>query len=134
MDERTLPLILMVDDDQLFGRIVAQKFAAAPFRFAVAQSAQETLQMLGQGDMPALVLLDIHMTGTDGFVLLEKIRAMPATAGLPVIVLSNFNEPKDIERSRQLGALRHIQKVSLTPQEIVDMVSEVLEGRSEPKA
>jgi len=72
------------------------------------------------------------LPGMSGYDLLEKIRNEPATAKLPVIVLSNFTEPEDLERSKALGVLRHIQKVSLTPAEIVDAVRGALKGQAQP--
>jgi CheY-like chemotaxis protein len=120
------PLILMVEDDKLLGTIFTQKFASNEMQFIRAASGEEALQLLGEGKKPDLVLLDIHLSGMDGYEFLKKIRDDPATAALPVIVFSNFNAPEDIAQSKALGALRHIQKVTLTPAEVIDVVREEL--------
>jgi CheY-like chemotaxis protein len=126
MTDAAEPLILMVEDDKLLGTIFTNKFASNEMRFMRAASGEEALQLLGEGKMPDLVLLDIHLSGMDGYEFLKMIRDDPATAELPVIVFSNFNAPEDIAKSKALGALRHIQKVTLTPAEVVDAVREEL--------
>jgi CheY-like chemotaxis protein len=55
--------------------------------------------------MPAVVLLDINMPGLDGFEVLQRIREREAFAQLPVIMmLTNSDNPRDIERAAELGA------------------------------
>jgi CheY-like chemotaxis protein len=126
MADVTEPLILMIEDDKLLGTIFTQKFASNEMRFIRAASGEEALQLLGEGKRPDLVLLDIHLPGMGGYEFLKKVRDDPATKELPVIVFSNFNSPEDIAQSKALGALRHIQKVTLTPLEVVNAVREEL--------
>lgn len=133
MTENGAPLILMVEDDKLLGTVVAQKFGLESFRVIRAVSGADALRML-QVEKPDLLLLDLHLPDMNGLDLLEQIRAVPATEKLRVIVLSNYNDPADIERGKKLGVLRHVQKMTLTPAEVVDMVREVLGSRPEPKA
>jgi len=131
MDMAEGPLVLLVEDDPLLASIIARRFVAESLHVERAASGEEALQLLEKGQKPDLMLLDIHLPGMSGFDVLEKIRAAPNTSKLPVIVLSNFNGPEDVERSKSLGVLKHIQKVSLTPAEIVDVVREELnKGRA----
>lgn len=129
MAETPKPLILMVEDDQLLSSIIAQRFVRESLRVERAATAEEAMKLLRQSEKPDLLLLDIRLPDMNGLDLLEQIRANPATAGLPVIVLSNFNAPEDLKRSKDLGVLQHIQKVSLTPAEIVEVVGKALGER-----
>lgn len=117
----------MVEDDQLFGDIITRRFIAESLQVKRVASGEEALRVLQSERKPDLLLLDIHLSNMDGFEFLEKLRSSPVTEKLPVIVLSNFNDPKDLERSKSLGVLQHIQKVSLTPAEVVDVVRKALE-------
>lgn len=128
MDTPAHPFVLLVDDDKLFGGIISRRFGAESVRMVHVTSGQDALRILQQEDKPDLLLLDLQLAGMEGFELLEKIRAEPAISKLPVVVLSNFNDPADVERGKTLGVLRHIQKVTLTPREVVDMAREVLGG------
>lgn len=119
--------MLLVDDDQLLSSIIARRFAAESFLVEQAGSAEEALQMLQKEGKPDLLLLDIHLPGMNGFDFLEKLRATPGMEHLPVIVLSNFVDPEDVERSKQFGVLQHIQKVSMTPAEVVETVKKTIQ-------
>lgn len=127
MAETTQPRILMIDDDKLFVDLMMRRFEREALPVEWVASAEEALKLLDQGMQPGLVLLDLHLPGMDGFEFLEKIRAMPQTAKLPVMVLSNFNDPEDLARTKSFGVLGHVQKVSLEPSELVAMVRKTLQ-------
>ena len=59
---------------------------------------------------PILILLDLNMPGLDGRQLLRLIKARCELRGIPVIVLTTSNDPKDIEECYTLGASTFIQK------------------------
>jgi CheY-like chemotaxis protein len=61
---------------------------------------------------PGLVLLDISMPELDGFEVLSLIRDEKAFCDLPVFMFSNFNEPEDHERAKQLGANGYMAKTA----------------------
>ncbi len=54
--------------------------------------------------LPALVLLDINMPGSDGFAVLKWIRRQPQFASLCVAVLSGSDEMRDVNLAHHLGA------------------------------
>ena len=61
--------------------------------------------LAGESEMPAVVLLDINMPGVDGFEALQRIRSRPEFSDVPVILmLTNSDSPKDIERAKEFGA------------------------------
>lgn len=120
----------MVDDDKFLAGIIEQKLILEKFQVERAANAGEAMQLLSQEKKPDLVLLDIQLAGENGLDFLEKIRAMPEFAKLPVIVLSNYTDDQVVERSKHLGVLRHIQKVTLTPSEVAEVVKTELDKRA----
>ncbi len=122
-------MVLMVEDDPLLSSLLAQKLTSDSFHVVHVPSGEEALDVLQREQKPDLMLLDIRLPGIDGFGVLEKVRADASVAQLPVIVLSNFGEASDLARSKQLGVLRHIVKISITPDEITGIVRDAL-GKS----
>ena len=71
-------------------------------------------------------MLDIILSGLDGFEILSKIKNNPKTKHIPVILLSNLGQASDIEKGKNLGAARFMVKATVTPNDIVDQIKEVL--------
>lgn len=59
---------------------------------------------------PDLILLDIKLPGSDGFHVLQAVRANPFTRFVPVIMLSSSSEESDMIKSYQLGANGYVRK------------------------
>jgi DNA-binding response OmpR family regulator len=125
--EKILPgkKILLVEDEVFLSEIIFRKlssFGASVFR---ADDGEDALQVLLR-ETPDIILLDIVMPGMDGFELLEKLKASEKTAAIPVILFSNLEQQSDVERGKKLGAAGFIVKVSMTPDEVAEKLSEVL--------
>jgi len=82
----------------------------------VARDGVEALDLLfgtaaaPAGRLPSLVLLDLKLPRLDGLEVLRRIRAEPATARLPVVVMTTSREERDIVASYELGANSYVQK------------------------
>ena len=105
------------DDIELAELMFRQLRVSNPLRFV--RSGLEAMDYLhGRGQFndrvkhpfPGIVLLDISMPELDGFEVLALIREEPKFQGLPVFMFSNFNEPEDHERAKQLGANGYMAK------------------------
>ncbi|GAA3946514.1 response regulator [Hymenobacter algoricola] len=62
------------------------------------------------GALPALVLLDLNLPGTDGRTVLETLKKDPTLQALPVVVLSTSSSTRDVEHCYQLGANGYLTK------------------------
>lgn len=76
-------------------------------------------------DLPALVLLDIMMPGMSGTDAARALRSNPATAKLPIILLTARVQEADIEQGFEIGADDYITK-PFSPRELAARVAAVL--------
>lgn len=60
--------------------------------------------------LPAIILLDLNMPGTDGRQVLETIKQDEVLSSIPVIIFSTSSNTKDIEECYQLGANSYLTK------------------------
>ena len=116
------PKVLLVDDDDNFAQLVNTKFALENIPLWRASGGEEGLALLEKGQVPDLILLDIDMPGIDGFETLKRIKRNPAIADIPVVIMSNFSREEDIEWGKKLGAKKFVEKVSMVPSDIVELV------------
>ena len=95
-------------------------YLAEKERFAVEQIAdgRQALERIARGDAVDLVLLDVMLPYTDGFELLEKLRAHEAWKKTPVIILTSRTREHDAVRALSLGADDYLTK-PFSPAELV---------------
>jgi adenylate cyclase len=79
--------ILVVDDEPRNIRLLEAVLQASGFQVTSASSGQELLERV-RTDKPDLVLLDIQMHGMNGYEVCRRLREDPATAFLPVVMIT----------------------------------------------
>ena len=110
--------ILMVEDNEgdVYMTTEAFKNAKIANHLSVTRDGAEAMDFLRhQGQFasaprPDLILLDLNLPGRDGRQILSDIRADPALATIPVVILTSSKAEKDIVQSYQLHANCYIVK------------------------
>jgi len=80
-------IALVVDDDRTMQRLLRRTLEHRGFDVRVAGNVYAAVGNVRR-EPPAVVVLDIHLPGGDGFVVLEWLRSVPALRHVPVVVLS----------------------------------------------
>lgn len=101
--------ILFVDDDPILREFAQVNLATATARIDVAPDGRAALDVLGVRQYD-LVLVDLEMPVMDGYALLERLRADPATAHLPIIVETGREDVHAIDRAYRAGATAFVTK------------------------
>jgi two-component system, OmpR family, response regulator len=102
--------LLVVDDDPDIRRIAALALERiGGFQVTLAEDARSALELAAR-DPPDLVLLDVSMPGTDGPAALLALRALDATARVPVVFFTAASSDAEVERLMGLGAVGVVPK------------------------
>lgn len=105
--------VLLVEDDDSVAQMYRLKLELDGYTVDIAADGLAALEKART--LPDIIFLDIRLPKLDGIGVLEKLRADPLTARIPVVILSNWNEKELVERGLQLGALDHLVKSQTTP-------------------
>ena len=101
--------ILVVDDDPILREFASVYLASPVAQVETAGSFDDALARLEEQSFD-IVLVDIEMPGRDGYDLLKVIRREPATANLPVMMLTCHEDIASIDHSYELGATAFTSK------------------------
>jgi DNA-binding response OmpR family regulator len=93
--------ILIVDDDEDIRRLLGIRLKARGYEPFFAGDAISAVNQ-ARKEHPDLILLDLMLPAGDGYLVVERLKAMPALEGIPVIVVS-ARDPEE-ERFIQSGA------------------------------
>ncbi len=117
---RTLRLLL-VDDDaisrEMMAYFIKSSFTECDLEIDEAENGLEACVRLQERQYD-LVLLDLMMPVQDGFRTIEKIRALPTSNDVPIIVVSSVHQEKQVMRALKLGATDFVRKPFI-PAELV---------------
>ncbi len=108
--------ILVVDDNEMTLKLVSATLRGTEYEIHTASSGGEALQKVG-GARPALAILDVMMPDMDGYELCKRLRQMPITAHIPIIMLTAFSEIDERMKAFDSGADDFIAK-PFQPQEL----------------
>ncbi len=121
--------VLIVDDDQFLLSMYSTKFNKSGFDADTAVGGSEALTKLREGAKPDIILLDLVMPAMDGLELLAVIRKEKLAPEAMVVILSNQNQPADVEKAKSLGIASYITKANSIPSEIVAEVIKLVEKK-----
>ena len=101
--------ILIIEDQAPMRRNLSLMLKMEGFEVLAAENGRAGLD-LAQREKPDLILCDVMMPELDGYGVLEKLRADPATATIPFIFLTARGDKPDIRQGMNLGADDYLTK------------------------
>ncbi|MEK7161611.1 MAG: response regulator [Patescibacteria group bacterium] len=117
--------ILVAEDDKLISGSLCDALKAAGYDPTPAYDGEEAVAKAKE-ITPDLVLLDIMMPKLDGISVLWEIKANPATASMPVVVLTNIGDVETISKIVEAGAVDYLLKSDQSVDDIIKKVKDVL--------
>jgi CheY-like chemotaxis protein len=100
---------LLAEDEPDIQLVARMSLRRADFDVTVANDGFEVIEKVA-GLQPNVILLDWMMPGMDGLEACKRLKADPATAGIPVIFLTAKSQETEIRQGLALGAVGYITK------------------------
>jgi DNA-binding response OmpR family regulator len=117
--------VIVADDDELLQQLVSHKLAQRGYATRCVDNGEALLKAIDEA-VPDLIVLDAMMPIMDGFEALRRLRAAPASAGIPVIMLTARRGEQDVVTALNLGASDYLAKPFM-PEELALRVRALLD-------
>ena len=117
--------VLLAEDDRFLRRAAEARLRRHGLEVLTAVDGEEALR-IARAERLDLILLDVVMPKLEGFEVLKLLKEDEATASIPVIVLSNLGQERDVAQAKALGAVAFLVKAHLSLQDLVDRVDAAL--------
>jgi len=121
--------VLIVEDEPDIRALVVHHLKREGYQVSAASSGEEALRQV-QAAPPDLVILDLMMPAMDGLEVCRRLRQDPATASLPIVMLTAKGDEVDRVLGLEIGADDYVVK-PFSPKELLARVRAVLR-RSRP--
>jgi two-component system cell cycle response regulator len=95
--------VLVVDDVPANLKLLEAKLSAEYFDVLTATNGPDALAICERGE-PDIVLLDVMMPGMNGFEVCRRLKTAPATAHIPVVIVTALDQPRDRLQGLDAGA------------------------------
>jgi two-component system cell cycle response regulator DivK len=118
------PTVLYVEDNEYNRKIVRQLLSRTTYRLQEAADGEAALAMVRE-ERPDLVLMDVQLPKTSGLELTRLLRDDPATATLPIIVVTSFALSGDDRKAMAAGASAYLAK-PYSPRELLALIRKFL--------
>ena len=123
--------IFVIEDDPEFAEIyqkhLKRNFPEIPLQiFYNAIEANAAFSELSEEELPSLIILDVLLTGPDGFTLLNELLSYPETSQIPVLLISSLNLGQMSLQAYNVRAI--LNKETFTPADLVSQVQDILKS------
>ncbi len=116
--------ILVADDEDDIRLIIKILLSRSGFEVVEARDGREALE-IATANPPDLAVFDIRMPQMTGLEALELLKANPATAGFPILIVSAYVQESEISKGRALGAAGYVTK-PFQPTDLLDQIKQLL--------
>jgi signal transduction histidine kinase/DNA-binding response OmpR family regulator len=113
--------VLAIDDDPMAIELIEAVLKPEGHTVLKATGGEEGVTLARQA-LPAVVILDLLMPEVDGFTVVERLRADPATAAIPIVILTSKSMTRE-EKERLKGQISYLaQKAEFNRAAFVELV------------
>lgn len=136
LSEIVRPIFIIEDDPdfaEIYQKHLVRNFPEIPLQILYnAIEANAAFSELSEEELPSLIILDILLTGPDGFTLLNELLSYPETSQIPVLLISSLNLGQMSLQAYNVRAI--LNKETFTPADFVNQVQDILKSTNHSSA
>ena len=106
---KTLPIVMVVDDDEFMCKLLSDILEEAGYQILVAHGASEVLSTIRK-QLPDLIIMDILMPGVNGIEIAQHLKAVPRWALIPLIIVTGNSDHNIVNECLKIGVVDFIIK------------------------
>ena len=117
--------ILLVEDESFLAHLLKNRLEKEGMEVTIVSDGEEALNILKKESFH-LILLDLILPKISGFELMEIISADPKLKKIPIMVISNLGQDKDIATAKDYGVVDYFVKARVSIDELVEQIKKFL--------
>ena len=117
--------ILFIEDEAALQETVGESLRQRGYNVLKAMDGEAGIR-LAESEKPDLVLLDLVLPKKEGFEVLKALKDNDETKDIPVIVLTNLEGIKDLDRAMSFGATNYLVKTQYSLEEVFNKIKEII--------
>jgi len=117
--------ILFIEDESALQKTFNDALSGEGYDVVSALDGETGLR-LAKELKPDLIILDLVLPKIHGLDVLRKLKASEETNSIPVIILTNLEDIKDVEKSIELGATTYLVKSQYSLEEVISKIKQAL--------
>jgi len=117
--------ILFIEDEAALQKTFGDILSAEGFQVISAIDGEVGLR-LAKSEKPNLIILDLILPKLHGLEVLKGLKENKETKNIPVIILTNLGDLKNIEQALELGATTYMVKSDYTLDDIIEKVKKAI--------
>lgn len=122
--------ILLAEDDRILRKAGEASLKKKGYDVIPAIDGEDALAK-ARDHKPDLVLLDVMMPNMHGFDVLLALKGDPSVRDIPVIMLTNLEQPADLKRAADAGAHSYLVKSNMNLDELAARIADALSRRAD---
>jgi len=122
--------VLLIEDEDFIRDLYKRQLDLAGFETDTAANGKDGMAALTQKDYE-LILLDIMLPDTNGLEILKFVKADEKLKNILIILLTNLGQDAIIEQAFKLGVEGYLIKASLTPNQIVQEIRNIIQNKKQ---
>lgn len=119
-----MPKVLIVDDSPTETHVMRVSLEKSGFEVLTADDGESGLR-LARESVPDAIIMDVVMPGVNGFQATRKLSKDPQTAKIPVVIVTNKDQPTDKVWGMRQGAVAYMTK-PVSGEKLVAKIHEVI--------